>query len=85
MRAAPIWGSRSPRDISVVGFDDVPEAARPVYDLTTIRQDSIEMARLAVHVLLTRLAKPDAYPMRTTVDASFVERGSARLRPAIPR
>ena len=68
-----------PRDISVVGFDDVAEAARPTYELTTMRQDSVLMARKAVDVLLRRIAEPDARTITTVVEAAFAERLSARL------
>ena len=70
---------RIPRDISVVGFDDVAEAARPCYELTTLHQDSVLMARTAVDILLRRLADPDARTINTVVDARFVKRRSARL------
>ena len=39
MRALREAGRRVPRDVSVVGFDDVPEAAYYEPPLTTIRQD----------------------------------------------
>lgn len=72
-------GFKVPQDISVVGFDDVTEAARPGYDLTTMHQDTVDMARQAVGLLLQRLAAPDLPVMLTQIDASFVMRGSARL------
>jgi DNA-binding LacI/PurR family transcriptional regulator len=68
-----------PADISVVGFDDVTEAARPGYRLTTMHQDSVGMARQAVGLLLQRLAAPDLPVMQTEVSAAMVVRESARL------
>jgi DNA-binding LacI/PurR family transcriptional regulator len=68
-----------PGDVSVVGFDDVPEAARPVYDLTTIRQDTVAMANEAVRLLLMRLAKPASPPVQTILASKLKRRSSARL------
>ncbi len=68
-----------PDEISVVGFDDVAEAARPCYELTTMHQDSVLMARTAVDILLRRLAEPDARTINTVIEAAFVKRRSARL------
>ena len=72
-------GWRVPEDLSVVGFDDVAEAGRPTYDLTTVRQDTEEMARQAVHLLLLRLADPTAAPVTSLVPAALIRRRSARL------
>lgn len=72
-------GWKPPRDLSVVGFDDVAEAARPIYELTTMHQDSLTMAREAVRLLLLRLADPGSAPVGFIVPAVFMRRGSARL------
>ncbi len=74
-------GLTIPRDLSVVGFDGVAEAGRPGYLLTTMQQDTVDMARQAVGLLLQRLAAPDLPVMRMEVAASLVARGSARLTP----
>jgi DNA-binding LacI/PurR family transcriptional regulator len=37
-----------PDQLSVTGFDDIPEAGRPTRMLTTVRQPTLEMAHLAV-------------------------------------
>ena len=38
-----VIGLRIPEDVMVGGFDDIPEAARQSYDLTTVRQSMNEM------------------------------------------
>lgn len=49
-------GLRVPGDVSVVGFDNVPEAANAVPPLTTVAQPLHEMGAQAVHILLGLLA-----------------------------
>lgn len=48
-------GLSVPGDISVVGFDDVPEAAYYAPPLTTVRQDFAELGRRGVELVLARL------------------------------
>jgi DNA-binding LacI/PurR family transcriptional regulator len=48
-------GLSVPGDISVVGFDDIPEAAHFYPPLTTVRQNFTEIGRRAVSLLLTEL------------------------------
>ncbi len=52
-------GRRVPDDVSVVGFDDIPEAAFFHPPLTTVRQDFDELGRRCV-ARLTRLIAGDA-------------------------
>lgn len=55
MHACREVGLEIPRDISVVGFDDIPEAAHFAPPLTTIRQNFGEIGRRAVSQLLGAL------------------------------
>ena len=48
-------GLSVPGDMSVVGFDDIPEAAHFYPPLTTVRQNFAEIGRRAISLLLTEL------------------------------
>jgi DNA-binding LacI/PurR family transcriptional regulator len=56
LRALAEAGRRVPEDVSVVGFDDLPEAAYFAPPLTTVRQDFVELGRRAVGLILRVLA-----------------------------
>jgi DNA-binding LacI/PurR family transcriptional regulator len=48
-------GRRVPQDVSVVGFDDVPEARFYLPALTTVRQDFEQVGRVAVESLIRQI------------------------------
>jgi LacI family transcriptional regulator len=48
-------GLHIPNDISVIGFDDIPQASLVYPKLTTIHQPLVEMGRQAVTMLLQRI------------------------------
>ncbi|MGB0664239.1 MAG: LacI family DNA-binding transcriptional regulator [Pontibacterium sp.] len=52
-------GLRVPEDIAVTGFDDVPQAAGPHYDLTTYKQPLDEMANALINLLKGEKGKTD--------------------------
>ena len=58
MHAFREHGRRLPGDLSVVGFDDVPEAAHSWPPLTTVRQDFPELGRRCVARLLGLIGAP---------------------------
>jgi DNA-binding LacI/PurR family transcriptional regulator len=66
-----------PNDIAVVGYDDVPMAAWPAYDLTTIRQPVNRMVSATVEALLGHLAG-DTTPRKVRIDGPLMVRGSTR-------
>jgi len=67
-----------PRDIAVVGYDDVPAAAWPTYDLTTVRQPANRMVAQTVEILLEKIENPKAKARRVEIDGPLIERGSTR-------
>ncbi len=59
IRAFQEAGLQVPRDVSVVGFDDIPGAAFHYPSLTTVRQPLRRMGELAVEMLVSRI-EPDS-------------------------
>ncbi|MCV6586599.1 MAG: LacI family DNA-binding transcriptional regulator [Marinibacterium sp.] len=73
-------GLRVPEDVSVVGYDDVPPAAWPAYNLTTIRQRANLMVAETVDALFDHIDSPsNATPRKVAIDGPLIVRGSARL------
>lgn len=52
-------GREVPRDLSVVGFDDIPEAAYFTPPLTTVRQDFSELGKRCLRLLLAQIEGSD--------------------------
>lgn len=53
-------GLRVPRDVSVIGFDDLPAASMMTPRLTTMRVDTEALGREAMNLLMRRLDEPNA-------------------------
>lgn len=66
-----------PRDLSIVGFDDVPMAGLARIALTTVAQPRDELARLGISTVADRIERRlKGPPMRRLVDVSLVARAS---------
>jgi len=87
MRALSETGLRIPRDIALVGYDDIPLAEFASPPLTTVRTDTIGLGRDATHMLLALLRRePDLQTMQHEQPVELVIRQScgAKLnRPGI--
>jgi DNA-binding LacI/PurR family transcriptional regulator len=58
LSAARLNGVRVPEELTVIGFDDIPMAAWPLNDLTTVHCDLPRLARTAVDMLLGEMGAP---------------------------
>ena len=77
MRALAERGLRIPEDVSIVGFDDVPEAGYFVPPLTTVRQDFGEVGRQALSTLVDRMSGVIPAGPRVRVAPELIVRASA--------
>ncbi len=69
-------GRRVPQDVSVVGYDDIPEAAFLQPPLTTVRQDFVALAQLGVDTLLKAISSETAPPRHQVIAPYLMERAS---------
>ena len=76
LRAFAEAGLRVPEDVSMVGFDDVPEAAFFSPPLTTVRQDFDELGRQSLELLLDRITHGTHGKGNTSVPADLIDRRS---------
>ena len=67
-----------PDDVAVIGYDDVPLAAWPAYDLSTMRQPVNRMVEATVETLLTRIADPTTPARRIEIESPLIARGTTK-------
>jgi DNA-binding LacI/PurR family transcriptional regulator len=77
-----LWadGYRVPDDLSIVGYDDIPEAAFTVPPLTTVHFDRRALAEAALDVLARRINDPSHEVSSTMLPHRVVRRASTRVR-----
>ena len=78
MRAFAERGLRVPEDVAMVGFDDVPPAAWPAYNLTSFRQRVEQMVAETVTMLLARIDGDESGSPHVVLPGELVIRGSTR-------
>jgi LacI family transcriptional regulator, galactose operon repressor len=76
VETAHTLGLRVPDDLSVVGFDNVPESALTSPPLTTVHQPIREMGQSAIDMLIRLIRGDDSEPVHLTLTTSLVVRQS---------
>ena len=69
-------GVDCPRDMSVVGFNDIPFLDRQTPALTTVHIPQYEIGLEAARLFVDRVANPDLPVRHSVVPTSLVVRGS---------
>ena len=82
LNAARGCGLTVPGDLSVVGFDDVPQASWESLNLTSVRQPLAEMAGRSVEMLEERLTDPALPPRHERFSSVLVVRGTTERPPS---
>ncbi len=75
LRAAFECGLAVPRDISIIGFDDIPQAALTCPALTTISQPKVEMGRRGAELVLD-LIEEKPFPLIEPLAVKLIPRES---------
>jgi LacI family transcriptional regulator len=74
MRALREAGRHIPDDVAMVGYDDVPAAEYADPPLTTIRQPTCEVGKLAARLLIQRIEKEDQPDEMVLLEPELVRR-----------
>jgi LacI family transcriptional regulator, galactose operon repressor len=73
-------GCRIPRDVSLIGFDNLPASLHSDPPLTTIRVSKKEIGSAAVHLLKERIENMDKPCSKVTIGGDLIDRQSVRQR-----
>jgi DNA-binding LacI/PurR family transcriptional regulator len=76
LRALNERGRRVPGEISLVGFDDVPEAEFYTPPLTTIRPDFESVATASMDMLLEQITSGQQHTERKIIQPRLISRSS---------
>jgi DNA-binding LacI/PurR family transcriptional regulator len=74
MRAVREAGRQIPDDVAMVGYDDIPAAEYADPPLTTIRQPTCEVGRLAARLLIQRIEDEDQTDEVVLLEPELVRR-----------
>ncbi len=74
IKALKLKGYRIPEDISIIGFDNIPECKVIEPALTTIHVPRYYIGKIAAETLLKNIQTPSPYVVRTSVNPKLIKR-----------
>jgi LacI family repressor for deo operon, udp, cdd, tsx, nupC, and nupG len=78
IQAARQMGIEVPKELSIIGVDDIPLASYFDPPLTTMHQDIVEIGRQAAKLLIESLEDPEVMPRFVSINANLVVRSSTQ-------
>lgn len=79
LQAAKEKGLKVPRDLSIVGFDNIDLAISSEPALTTISQDAKTLGKLAAEFLVNHGTEKGGMPLQKILDVSLIKRESTAV------
>lgn len=76
MKAMQEEGIKIPKQVSVIGFDDIPFSSLSNPNLTTMKVYTDEMGRLAIKRLCEKIENEDEVSLKIEIDTKLIERNS---------
>jgi GntR family transcriptional regulator, arabinose operon transcriptional repressor len=80
MHSLGSFGVQVPKDVRIVGFDDVKYASILPVPLTTLRQPCHEIGKAAMKAMLARIEDPSMVPRTISLDCEIIVRVSCGAR-----
>ena len=65
-----------PQEVSVIGYDDIPQSSWAFANLTTFRQPVDEIAATTLELLESRFADPEMEERQVVLPVRMIERGT---------
>jgi DNA-binding LacI/PurR family transcriptional regulator len=81
LRALNVAGRRVPDEVSLIGYDDIPEARYLTPPLTTVRQDFRTIGRESFELLLSRIDGDRSAPDKLSLAPELIVRESTSAAP----
>lgn len=71
-------GKSIPKEIQIIGFDDIPQSSLLFPSLSTMRQPAYEMGKEAAHLLIKLMRKEYVEQNHVEMPVTFIERETTR-------